>query len=159
MPKIMLGEGYRNLRVGHAQLLRIKKASYDEKFMVAKLTFEDAEGRTQTEQYRLMGTKKGEMNQGALGALSTVAKCATKNHKNREIDPLSLKGLYVVADVVQQDERNEDGELTGRSFLHLRNIDEAEEEFSDSGDDAEETAADDAGDEDDDDFDLDDILA
>lgn len=151
MAKIMLGEGYRNLKLGPAQLLRIKKASYDEKFMTAKLTFEDADGRTQTEQYKLMGAKKGEMNQGALGALSTVAKCATKDHKNREIDPLSLQGLYIVADVVSQEERDKDGEPTGRSFVHLRNIDEADEEF--------EAAREDEAEDEDDDFDLDELLS
>lgn len=156
MAKIMLGEGYRNLRVGPNQLLRIKKATYDEKFMTAVLVFEDADGRTLSETYRLMGAKEGEMNPGALNALSTVAKCATKDHKNREIDPVALKGLYIVADVVENVERDDEGEPTGRTFLHLRNADEADGEFEGREDAEESDEVEDAPG--DDDFDLDEFI-
>lgn len=160
MAKIMLGEGYRNLRVGPNQLLRIKKATYDEKFMTAVLVFEDAEGRTLSETYRLMGAKEGEMNPGALNALSTVAKCATKDHKNREIDPVALKGLYITGDVVENVERDDKGEPTGRVFLHIRNADEADGEFEGKEDDEEPEEAGEAegASDEDDDFDLDEFI-
>lgn len=161
MAKIMLGEGYRNLRVGPNQLLRIKKATYDEKFMTAVLVFEDADGRTLSETYRLMGAKEGEMNPGALNALSTVAKCATKDHKNREIDPVALKGLYITGDVVENVERDDKGEPTGRTFLHIRNADEADGEFEGREDDEDEPEEPEEPGEasgDDDDFDLDEFI-
>lgn len=160
MAKIMLGEGYRNLRVGPNQLLRIKKATYDEKFMTAVLVFEDADGRTLSETYRLMGAKEGEMNPGALNALSTVAKCATKDHKNREIDPVALKGLYITGDVVENVERDDKGEPTGRVFLHIRNADEADGEFEGKEDDEEPEEAGEAegASDEDDDFDLDEFI-
>lgn len=160
MAKIMLGEGYRNLRVGPNQLLRIKKATYDEKFMTAVLVFEDADGRTLSETYRLMGAKEGEMNPGALNALSTVAKCATKDHKNREIDPVALKGLYITGDVVENVERDDKGEPTGRVFLHIRNADEADGEFEGREDDEEPEEAGEAegASDEDDDFDLDEFI-
>ena len=156
MAKIMLGEGYRNLRVGPNQLLRIKKATYDEKFMTAVLVFEDADGRTLSETYRLMGAKDGEMNPGALNALSTVAKCATKDHKNREIDPVALKGLYITGDGVENVERDDKGEPTGRTFLHIRNADEADGEFEGREDAEESDGVEDAPG--DDDFDLDEFI-
>ena len=160
MAKIMLGEGYRNLRVGPNQLLRIKKATYDEKFMTAVLVFEDADGRTLSETYRLMGAKEGEMNPGALNALSTVAKCATKDHKNREIDPVALKGLYITGDVVENVERDDKGEPTGRVFLHIRNADEADGEFEGREDDEEpeEVGEAEGSSDEDDDFDLDEFI-
>lgn len=160
MAKIMLGEGYRNLRVGPNQLLRIKKATYDEKFMTAVLVFEDADGRTLSETYRLMGAKEGEMNPGALNALSTVAKCATKDHKNREIDPVALKGLYITGDVVENVERDDKGEPTGRVFLHIRNADEADGEFEgrEDDEDPEEAGEAEGASDEDDDFDLDEFI-
>lgn len=151
MAKIGLIDGWRDLRVGDDQLLYIKKATYDDKFMVAKLTFEDADGRTHTEQYKLKGKKKGEMNEGALAALSIVAKCATKDQRNREIDPAALAGLYIRGNVVKDVDQE-----TGRSYIHIRGIEEADDEFEPRDDSEGEEAADDG---DDGDFDLDELLA
>ncbi len=155
MAKIGLIDGWRDLRIGDDQLLYIKKATYDDKFMVAKLTFEDADGRTHTEQYKLKGKTKGTMNEGALAALSIVAKCATKDQRNREIDPTALAGLFIRANVVKDVNQE-----TGRSYIHIRGIEETDDEFE-PRDDAE--AVEEASEEEEgageDDFDLDDLLA
>jgi hypothetical protein len=127
MAKIGLIQGFRNIEVGEAQTLLIKKVSYEERFMKCKITFADDDGRTLTETFTFMGKKKGEVNEVALGIFSTIAKCATHDFSDREIDPTEIEGLHIVADVYEQVARNEAGEETGR-YRHLRNYKEADEE-------------------------------
>lgn len=122
---IMLTQGFRNLEVGKEQTLLIKKVSYDEKFMRIKMTFTDDQDRALTENFNLKGAKKGQLNEVALGIFSTIAKCATHDFDDRPLDPEELEGLYIVADVIEQVVKNDEGEETGR-YLHLRNYKEAE---------------------------------
>ena len=145
MAKIGLTQGFRNLEIGAAQTLKIKKVNYDEKFMKCKVTFADDEGRALTETYMFKGKKKGTFNEVALGIFSTIAKCATHDFDDREIDPEEIEGLYIIADVYEQVVTNDEGEETGR-YLHVRNFKEvdADEVETDEEDD------DEADDEDDD---------
>lgn len=69
---------------------------------------------------------------------------------------MALKGLYIVADVVENVERDDEGEPTGRTFLHLRNADEADGEFEGREDAEESDEVEDAPG--DDDFDLDEFI-
>lgn len=145
MAKIGLTQGFRNLEIGKEQTLKLKKVSYDEKFMKCKVTFADDEGRALTETYSFKGKKKGTFNEVALGIFSTIAKCATHNFSDREIDPEEIEGLYIIADVYEQVVTNDEGEETGR-YLHVRNFKEADSEAADD----EEEVADEGEDEEDD---------
>lgn len=118
--KFGLVKGFENIEFGDAQLLRIKKVVTDDKYDKVKLTFEDSDGRTLVEQYILKGD--GDKPSVGLMILSTVAKCATNNFKERPFDPEDLAGLYVVADVY---ERVSDG----KSYANLRNYRVAKETF------------------------------
>lgn len=148
MAKIGLIQGFRNLEVGTEQTLLIKKVSYEEKYMKCKVTFADDEGRALTETYSFKGKKKGTYNEVALGIFSTIAKCATHDFTDRDIDPEEIEGLYIVADVWEQVVENDEGEETGR-YLHVRNFKEADTEATDE---EEEDIEDEEDDEDDDDL-------
>jgi len=147
MAKIGLIQGFRNLEVGNAQTLKIKKVSYEEKYMKCKVTFADDEGRALTETYSFKGKKKGTYNEVALGIFSTIAKCATHDFTDRDIDPEEIEGLYIVADVWEQVVENDEGEETGR-YLHVRNFKEADVESDEDEDEVEDDEEED--DEDDD---------
>ncbi|WP_165170625.1 hypothetical protein [Adlercreutzia sp. ZJ242] len=133
MAKIGLIKGFRNLEVGKEQTLLIKKVSYEEKYMKCKITFSDAEDRTLTEQFSFKGKKKGTLNEVALGIFSTIAKCATHDFTDREIDPEEIEGLYVVADVYEQEVKDEDENVTG-TYKHIRNFKEADVDFEEDAD-------------------------
>lgn len=140
MAKIGLIQGFRNLEVGKEQTLLIKRVSYDEKFMKCKVTFADDQDRALTESFNFKGKKKGTYNEVALGIFSTIAKCATHDFTDRDIDPEEIEGLYIVADVFEQVVTNDEGEETGR-YLHVRNFkefeDDAVDEDDEDGDDEE----------------------
>ena len=137
MGKIGLIQGFRNLEIGKEQLLKLKRVSYDEKFMKCKVTFSDDEDRALTETYSFKGKKKGTFNEVALGIFSTIAKCATHDFADREIDPEEIQGLYIVADVYEQVVTNDEGEETGR-YLHVRNFKEADADVPDDEEEEEE---------------------
>lgn len=128
MAKIGLIQGFRNLEVGQEQTLLIKRVSYEEKYQKCKITFADEEGRALTETFSFKGKKKGSYNEVALGIFSTIAKCATHDFTDREIDPEEIEGLYIVADVFAQEVKDEDGEVTN-TYLHVRNFKEADVEI------------------------------
>ena len=128
--KIELVQGFTNLAIGDAQLLRIKNVAVDEKFKKVKLTFEDEKGRTLVEQYMLSPSKEGKSV--GLMILSTIAKCATDNFADRPFDPEDLKGLYIVADVYEQVSTAEDGKVS--RYVHLRNYNVASGTFDDDAD-------------------------
>ena len=134
MAKIKLTQGFRNLEVGEEQLLTIKKVSYEEKYLKCKITFVDDEDRALTETFSFKGKKKGTYNEVALGIFSTIAKCATHDFSDREIDPEEIAGLQIIADVYQQVVRDEDGEEKGR-YLHVRNFKEVEVDEDEPADD------------------------
>lgn len=126
MATLTLSEGYRNLKVGEAQELEISRVEFDERKQTAKVTFADAEGGTCTEQFRFGTTAtKSKGQEVALNIFSTLAKCALHDWQLTEIDPLSIQGQLVVADVFQQEVVNEE---TGRStfYTHVKNFHEAE---------------------------------
>lgn len=123
MARFKAGEGFRNLVQGEDQLLTITSATLDTKTMVAKLRFEDGQGRSGTETYRLGKAKvKSAAQTGALNALTTVAKTALRNWDLEEIDTDDLVGRRVIADVVAQTTDD------GRTFVHPRNWREVEED-------------------------------
>ena len=125
MATVRLTQGFRNLEVGTEQLLELKKVSYDDKFKKCKITFADDEGRALTETYGFKGKKKGTVNEVVLGIFSTIAKCATHDFTDRDIDPESIQGLYIVADVWEQTVENEEtGEVN--KYRHVRNFKEAD---------------------------------
>lgn len=128
MAKIGLIQGFRNLEVGKEQTLTIKRVSYDEKYLKCKVTFADADDRALTETFSFKGKKKGTYNEVALGIFSTIAKCATHDFKDREIDPEEIQGCQIVADVYEQVVKDDDGEITGR-YLHVRNFKEADSDY------------------------------
>lgn len=134
MSKLQLIRGFRNLKIGENQLLRVKKVSYDPKFNKCQVTFEDADGGTQTETFNFNGKKKGEINEVALGIFSTICKCVTHDFTDREIEVESIEGGYIMADVYEQkvDQTDEQGNVTDtKKYIHLRNWKEAEETFAD----------------------------
>ena len=127
MAMLALSEGYRNLKVGEAQELEISKVDFDERKQVCKVTFADAEGGTCTEQFRFGTTAvKSKGQEVALDIFSTLAKCALHDWQLVEIDPHSIQGAVVIADVFQQEVVNQE---TGRStfYTHVKNFHEAEE--------------------------------
>ena len=141
MAKVGLIQGFRNLEVGERQLLKIKKDSYEEKYMKCKVTFEDAEGRTGTETFMFKGKKKDTYNEVALGIFSTIAKCATHDFADREIDPEEIEGLHVIADVYMDAWTDDEGRSHERA--KLRNYREAEVDDETEGDEVAEDDEDD----------------
>lgn len=142
MAKIGLIQGFRNLEVGQEQTLLIKRVSYEEKYQKCKITFADEEGRALTETFSFKGKKKGTYNEVALGIFSTIAKCATHDFSDREIDPEEIEGLYIVADVYAQEVKGEDDEVIN-TYLHVRNFKEADVEVAAEEDEEEDDDEDD----------------
>ena len=117
------GRGFRNLKVGERQLLTIVSASKDDKTGVIKVRFEDEEGRSGTETYRIgKGRAKSRANEIALDSFATMAFTALRNWEVDEIDVGDLVGRRVIANVVAQEAEN------GNTYTHLRNWDEVEED-------------------------------
>ena len=130
---IALNEGYKELRPGDAQLLRVKAVSYDEDKGRMRVTFADAEGGASSEFYNLFTKRrvKGQRglqtvpNDGALTAFSTMAKHALGDWSREEVDPDELVGCYLVANVRYDRVKNEEtGEV--REYLHVRGFQEAD---------------------------------
>lgn len=133
MAKIGLTQGFRNLEAGERQELLIKRVTYEEKYQKIKVTFADDEGGTATETFMLKGKKKGTVNEVALGIFSTIAKCATHDFTDREIDPEDIQGLKVVADVFEDSWTDDEGKTHSR--MKLRNYREADEDAGDDDED------------------------
>ncbi len=133
MAMLTLTEAFRPLTVGKDQLLTITHVDYDEKYMKAKVTFADADGRSATEYFTFKGKKKGEMNTVALSIFSNIAYCATHDFTVRDIDPTEIEGAKIIAEVYEQDYTNEQGET--KHFIHLKGFreaptyDDADEEY------------------------------
>ena len=137
MPKIMLRDGFKNLQVGDAQVLLVKRVKFNEKFMKIQVTFADERGGTCVENFNLRGSN-GKPNDVAFGIFSTIYKCCTHDNSNREVDPTEIEGCRIIADVYQQIVKDDDGDETGR-YIHVRNFREFEgdvdEDDEDDGDD------------------------
>lgn len=132
MAKIMLRDGFKNLQVGEAQVLLVKRVKYNEKFQKIQVTFADGDGGTCVENFNLRGAN-GKPNDVAFGIFSTIYKCCTHDNSNREVDPTEIEGCRIVADVYQQIVKDEDGDETGR-YIHVRNFRECEEDDEDGSD-------------------------
>lgn len=131
MARIGLSEGFRDLEEGPAQLLTIAQVSYDPKFNKAQVRFEDAEGGSCFETYR-MGKGKTRGEQVAANVFSTMAKHALHDWSIEDIDPDDLVGRTVIADVTRDKSTNSD---TGeeRWYTHVRNFKEARAEAGADG--------------------------
>lgn len=138
MAKIKLRDGFKNLQVGDAQTLLVKKVKFNEKFQKIAVTFADDEGGTCVENFNLVGNN-GKENDTAFGIFSTIYKCCKGGETGDEVDPTEIEGCYIVGDVFQQIATNDDGEET-RRYIHVRNFREADaaDDGDDDGEDAEE---------------------
>lgn len=136
MPKIMLRDGFKNLQVGDAQVLLVKRVKFNEKFQKIQVTFADDRGGTCVENFNLRGAN-GKPNDVAFGIFSTIYKCCTHDNTNREVDPTEIEGCHIIADVFQQIVKDEDGDETGR-YIHVRNFREYEGDDLDEEDDEDE---------------------
>ncbi len=125
MMKIKLSDGFKNLQVGDAQTLLIKKVKFNEKFMKLAVTFADDKGGTCVENFNLVDNS-GKPNDVANGIFSTIFKCCKGGETGDEIDPTEIEGCYIIADVYQQIVKDEDGDETGR-YIHVKSFREAEE--------------------------------
>lgn len=117
---LMLTKGFRNVEVGPNQLLMIKKVVYDDKFGKLRLLLTDRDGGTMNEFFSFWKSKT-KPNEVALNVFSTIAKAATGDWTEREIEPAELVGCYLVVDVIEQ--TSDDGKV----FKHIRNVKEAED--------------------------------
>lgn len=136
MAMLTLTEAFRPLTVGKDQLLTITHVDYDEKYMKAKVTFADADGRSATEYFTFKGKKKGEKNTVALAIFSNIAYCATHDFTVRDIDPTEIEGKKVIAEVYEQEYTTEQGET--KKFIHLKGFKEAPtDDYADDDEDQE----------------------
>ena len=137
MAKIKLRDGFKNLQVGDAQTLLVKKVKYNEKFQKIAVTFADDEGGTCVENFNLIGNN-GKENDVAYGIFSTIVKCCIGGETGDEVDPTDIEGCRIVADVFEQVVKDEDGDVTGR-YIHVKNYREADApaDAADDGDDGE----------------------
>lgn len=124
MARIELTEGFANLHVGRDQVLTIIDVDYDEKFNKAVVTFEDEDHGTGTEQFNMgRGSKPSNAQRVARNIFSTLAKRALRDWDLEDIDPDDLVGQQVMADILENEGMNKDGEK--RMYTHLRNYREA----------------------------------
>lgn len=79
-------------------LFRISKVQVDEEFQVITLTLTTPDGFTDLERYQLLDSD-GEMNDGAVGAFSILARSALQMGNIDEIDPKILLNHYIKATV------------------------------------------------------------
>lgn len=133
MAKLKLRDGFKNIPVGDAQTLEIKKVKFDTKFMKVVVTFSDGKGGTCSENFNLVDDKGNERDV-PLGILSTIYKCAVGGETGDEFDPRDMEGYYVVADVYEQVVKDEDGNETNR-YVHVKNFKEVEAEAEADDDD------------------------
>lgn len=70
----------------------------DEDFGKIEITLETKEGKKHRERFSLK-TADDEWNEGALNAFSYFCKTATQDWESEEIDPQSLVGCYIKAEV------------------------------------------------------------
>ena len=133
MPKFKVKEGFRNLEVGDAQVLTIKRVKYDTEFDKMVVTFADDKGRTCSENFVFV-TKDGRPNDVALGIFSVICKCCLGVDTDDEIDTDDLVGCRIVADVYKQVAKDSDGNEKG-TYIHLRNYNEYEQEEDDGDED------------------------
>ena len=132
MAKIKLTDGFKNLQVGDAQTLLVKKVKFNEKFQKIAITFADDNGGTCVENFNLMGNND-KPNDVAYGIFSTIYKCCKGGEAGDEVDPTAIEGCYIVADVFEQVVKDEDGDETGR-YIHVRNFREADGAAEDADD-------------------------
>jgi hypothetical protein len=134
MATIKLAEGFKNLKIGDAQTLAVKRVRYDEKYQKIIVTFADAEGGTLTERFNLVGSN-GKPNDVALGVFSTLYKCCMGGKTGDEVDPCAIEGRRVVADVWEQIVKDKDTREEKARYIHVRNFHEAEPAAADDDDD------------------------
>ena len=118
---IMLTQGFRDMELGKDHLVFVKKVKWDEEFDTLRLTFSDEDGATLSENFFFIDSH-GNPNEVALGIFSNIAKAATHDERNREIDPNDLLGLSLIADVYEQEGRDKNGKPNGKFYRHLRNF-------------------------------------
>ena len=126
---------WQDLNPGYEQLLRIKKANYDDRSGKVMFIFEDIEDATGTNTLNI--GKTNSRPDIAQKVLSIIAKCAMDDFTLDEIDVDDLVGRYVVVDVDIE-------ERDGRKYFRYRNFKSAEgdtfETVKDAaGDDADDT--------------------
>lgn len=132
MATIGLIQGFSYIQPGKDYVVRIKKVKYDTEFQKINIVMEDAEGATINDHYSLVGND-GKPNKTALGFFSTLAKAATRDNSNRDIDPQELVGCYVTIDAVGRKYTNKDGEEA--ETVDVRNVRRAPEGFTFDDDD------------------------
>lgn len=79
-------------------LFRISKVVVDEEFQLINLTLTTPDGYTDMERYQLINSD-GEINDGAVGAFSILARAALQMGNVEEIDPKILLNHYIKATV------------------------------------------------------------
>lgn len=107
-------------------LFKIVKVEYDENFGLITMTLKTPDGYTDTERYQLI-TADNEVNEGAVGAFSYLAKCAMQDQTITEIDPLTLKNHFVKATIShsQKESTKKPGKML--TFTSLSDIESATE--------------------------------
>lgn len=118
MSKITLSSGFTLLEEGE-HIFKITDCDYDEKFgkMVVKLI--TAYGEPLTETFAML-TAKGDVNLGAVGAFSYLAKAALNNSRLEEIDHADIIGHYIRGVVKHDVVPSRDDPSKEMRFPHLK---------------------------------------
>ena len=140
MAKIALTGGFKPIEEG-IYVFKITKCEYKEDFGKLNFTLETSDGKKTFNNYNF-GVKNS--NEGAINSFSFFARTVMGKPELDEIDPETLVGKYVRAEVVHTMGENLDADGNPKVFANLRNWVYAEGfDGADSSKDA---------------FDLDDIL-
>ena len=107
MSRIPLTGGFTMMDEGE-QILKITQAEYKEDFGKVKLTMQNAKGQKHFESFTLFD-KNGEMNDGACGAFSALAKTALRNSDAEDVDVNELVGRYIKGEITYREYTNNDG--------------------------------------------------
>ena len=125
MPTVKLSEGFLNLQEGPQQVLKIYKVKHDTTFNKIRLYYMDERGATSNDQFQI--DKSNKNRRVALNKFSTIAKAALNDFKAKNIDPMTLEGKFIKADVYY--EVPEKGPYKGRTFTRLNNVQPTDESF------------------------------
>ena len=116
------------------KIVDVDMSKYDD-FGKIEVKMETANGQKYSERFFLLNNK-GEVNEGALNAVSYFARTALNDYKAEDIDPAEMIGRFIRAEVkhVTSDTINE---RTGKPYVNA-NLGDKEPALGFDGDDSDE---------------------
>lgn len=102
-------------------IFKIEKVDYDDDFGKIKIDMKTEKGQSYRETYSLKNNDD-EWNENALNAFSYFAKNVMNNFEMDDVDPASLTGHYVQADVEHEKVPSKKDPRKLMTFAHLRNL-------------------------------------